>query len=222
MSSILLVEDEPAIAEIAADYLRLAGFEVTVASDGVRALDLARGRHPDLVILDLGLPKLDGLEVARTLRRDSDVPIVMLTARVEEDDRLLGFEIGADDYVTKPFSPRELVARVKAVLSRTAARAGRSSAETFRAAGLEFDLPRMRVTRDRQAIDLTPSEFQLLATLARHAGRVFTRGQLLDAIHGSDGEAFDRAIDSHVKNIRRKLGGDYIDTVYGVGYRFVE
>ena len=218
MTSILIVDDEPQIAEIASDYLRLAGFDVFVAGDGVRALDLARGRRPDAVVLDLGLPKLDGLEVARTLRRESDVPIIMLTARVEEDDRLRGFEIGADDYVTKPFSPRELVARVQAVLRR----ARRETGDTFRAGDLLIDVARMRVTRRGEPIDLTPTEFQLLAAMARHAGRVFTRAQLLDAAHGSDAEAFDRAIDSHIKNLRHKLPGKYIDTVYGIGYRFVD
>jgi two-component system alkaline phosphatase synthesis response regulator PhoP len=227
VTTILVVDDEPQIAEIASDYLRLDGFEAIVAADGVRALELVRGRRPDLVVLDLGLPKLDGLDVARAIRRDSDLPIIMLTARVEEDDRLRGLEIGADDYITKPFSPRELVARVRAVLRRTEKRQGNANAETFRAADLIVDLPRMRVTRDREQLDLTPTEFQLLVTLARHAGRVFTREQLLDAVRGSSAEAFDRAIDSHLKNIRRKLrqetgAREYIATVYGIGYRFVD
>ncbi len=217
MTTILVVDDEPQIAQIATDYLRRAGFEVLVAGDGVRALDVFRERRPGLVVLDLGLPKLDGLEVARSIRRESDVPIVMLTARVEEDDRLRGFEIGADDYVTKPFSPRELVARVRAVLRRR-----HSEEDSFRAAGLLIDTSRMRVSRDGAAIDLTPTEFQLLTTLARRGGRVFTRAQLLDAVRGDAAEAFDRAIDSHIKNVRRKLGGKYIETVYGVGYRFVD
>ena len=226
MTTILVVDDEPQIAEIATDYLKLAGFDVIVANDGVRALEAVRDRHPDLVVLDLGLPKLDGLQVARTLRRQSDLPIVMLTARVEEDDRLHGFEIGADDYITKPFSPRELVARVRAVLRRSEKHDRDAGTDTFPAADLIIDLTRMRVTRDGQAIDLTPTEFQLLATLARHAGRVFTRVQLIDAVRGSAAESFDRAIDSHIKNIRRKLrdGGaeEYIATVYGIGYRFVD
>jgi len=209
--TVLVVDDEPQIAEIASDYLRLAGFDVIVAGDGVRALDAVRGRRPDLVVLDLGLPRLDGLEVARTIRRESDLPIIMLTARVEEDDRLQGLEVGADDYITKPFSPRELVARVRAVLRRA-----RPASDSFRAADLLIDVPRMRVTRDDQPIDLTPREFQLLATMAGHPGRVFTRSQLLD-----DAETFDRAIDSHIKNLRRKLGEhEYIETIYGIGYRF--
>ena len=211
--TVLVVDDEPQIAEIASDYLRLAGFDVIVAGDGVRALEAVRGRRLDLVVLDLGLPRLDGIDVARAIRRESDLPIIMLTARVEEDDRLKGLEVGADDYMTKPFSPRELVARVKAVMRRTYA-----TADSFRAADLVIDVPRMRVTRDGNPIELTPTEFQLLATLARHAGRVFTRAQLLE----SD-EAFDRAIDSHIKNLRRKLGErEYIATVYGIGYKFID
>ena len=227
MTTILVVDDEPRIAEIASDYLREAGFDVVVAGDGVRALEAIRARHPDLVVLDLGLPRLDGLEVARTIRRDSDLPIIMLTARVDEDDRLAGLDVGADDYITKPFSPRELVARVRAVLRRTA-RSAERDASSFAAADLAIDAARLRVTRGEELIDLTPTEFQILATLARHAGRIFTREQLLDAAHGSATEAFDRAVDSHIKNLRRKLRGtdaaarEYIASVYGIGYRFVD
>ena len=213
MKTILIVDDEPQIAEIASDYLRLAGFDVIVAGDGVRALEMVRGRRPDLIILDLGLPGMDGTDVARAIRRDSDLPIIMLTARVQEDDRLSGLEIGADDYVTKPFSPRELVARVRAVLRRTV------GSDVVRAGDLVIDMPRMRVTRRDEAVDLTPTEFQILATLARHPGRVFTRAQLLDV---SSGEAFDRAVDSHIKNIRKKLGAKYVQSVYGIGYKFID
>jgi two-component system alkaline phosphatase synthesis response regulator PhoP len=225
VKKILVVDDEPQIAEIVTDYLRLAGFEVVVARDGAAALEAVRDHRPDLVVLDLGLPNMDGLDVARTIRRQSDLPIIMLTARVEEDDRLHGLEIGADDYVTKPFSPRELVARVRAVLRRAEKRDGDAGAPAFRAADLLIDLTRMQVMRGEAAIELTPTEFQLVATLARHAGRVFTREQLLDAVRGSTAEAFDRAIDSHIKNVRRKLQRDggtqpYIETVYGIGYRF--
>ncbi|MGN6183661.1 MAG: response regulator transcription factor [Thermoanaerobaculia bacterium] len=220
MTTILVVDDEPQIAEIATDYLRLAGFDVIVAHDGVRALDAVRTRRPDLVVLDLGLPKLDGIDVARTIRRTSELPIIMLTARVEEDDRLRGLEVGADDYITKPFSPRELVARVRAVLRRTEKNRDNIDANSFRAADLVIDTSRMRVTRGDEVVELTPTEFQLLALMARHAGRVFTRTQLLDAVRGTDAEAFDRAIDSHIKNVRRKVGSEYIDTVYGIGYRF--
>ncbi len=220
MKTILVVDDEPQIAEIATDYLRLAGFDVITASDGVRALEAVRGRRPDLVVLDLGLPKLDGIDVARTIRRESDLPIIMLTARVGEDDRLHGLEVGADDYMTKPFSPRELVARVRAVLRRTEKRD--TDATTFRVLDLVIDTARMSVTRNGAAIELTPTEFAIVAALASHAGRVYTREQLLDAVRGSAAETFDRAIDSHIKNIRRKLGTGtrYIETVYGIGYRF--
>jgi two-component system alkaline phosphatase synthesis response regulator PhoP len=225
MQTILVVDDEREIAQIARDYLQHAGFAVIAASDGSRALELARARQPDLVVLDLGLPGIDGLDVARTLRQESRVPIIMLTARVEESDRLLGLELGADDYVTKPFSPRELVARVRAVLRRadSAAAAG----DIVRLADLTIDLPRMRVGRHRATIDLTPTEFQLLATLARQPGRVFTRAQLLDSVRGVEVESFDRAIDTHIKNIRRKLEPDprnprYVLTVYGIGYKAAE
>jgi two-component system alkaline phosphatase synthesis response regulator PhoP len=225
VKTILVVDDEAQIAEIASDYLRLAGFEVITAADGARALELVRERQPDLIVLDLGLPRIDGIDVARTIRRDSDLPIIMLTARVAEDDRLHGLEIGADDYVTKPFSPRELVARIRAVLRRTESRD--RDADVFTAADLIIDVSRMTITRDGETIDLTPTEFQIVATLARHAGRVFTRMQLLDAGRGATTEAFDRAVDSHIKNIRRKLERDphapqYIRTVYGIGYRFAE
>jgi DNA-binding response OmpR family regulator len=194
------------------------------AGTGEDALVLASARHPDLVVLDLGLPRMDGFEVAKELRRDTTVPIIMLTARVEESDRMLGFGVGADDYVTKPFSPRELVARVQAVLRRTSAR---PDARILRVDDLTLDVPRMTAVRGRHTLDLTPTEFQLLATLARHPGRVFTRGQLLDSVRGEDGDAFDRAIDAHVKNIRRKIERDprhprYVLTVYGVGYKCAE
>jgi two-component system alkaline phosphatase synthesis response regulator PhoP len=215
VKTILIVDDEPQIAEIAGDYLRAGGFDVITAAGGVRALELVRGRRPDLVVLDLGLPGMDGTDVARAIRRDSDVPIIMLTARVEEDDRLRGLEIGADDYITKPFSPRELVARVRAVLRR--ARPDRG--DVFRVDDLIIDVPRMRVARGDQPIELTPAEFQIVAAMARRAGRVFTRTQLLETIAA---ESFDRAIDSHIKNIRKKLGARYVESVYGIGYKFVD
>jgi two-component system alkaline phosphatase synthesis response regulator PhoP len=224
MKTVLVVDDEREIAQIARDYLRHAGFAVITAGAGDQALGLARARRPDLVVLDLGLPGLDGLEVTRVLRRESSVPIIMLTARVEESDRLLGLELGADDYITKPFSPRELVARVRAVLRRTDSAGG---AEVLRLGDLTIDVPRMKVTRGETAIELTPTEFKLLAALARHPGRVFTRVQLLDAIRGTAVESFDRAIDAHVKNIRGKLEPDprnprYLLTVYGIGYKCAE
>jgi DNA-binding response OmpR family regulator len=225
MPAVLVIDDEREIAAIARDYLTRAGYEVSVAGDGASGLETARRLQPDLIVLDLGLPRLDGLEVARALRQTSDVPIVMLTARVDERDRLRGFDVGADDYITKPFSPRELVARVTSVLRR--ARYDQKSASTFVVADLTIDVSRMRVSRNGQPIDLTPSEFQLLAALARYPGRVFTRAQLLDAVRGSEVHSFERAIDAHVKNIRRKIERDprrpsYVQSVYGIGYRFAE
>jgi DNA-binding response OmpR family regulator len=224
--TILVVEDEMKIARLVRDYLEHAGFEVLVAGDGGSALSTARGRRPDLIVLDLGLPERDGLDVAREIRRTSNVPIVMLTARGDEADRVAGLELGADDYVVKPFSPKELVARVRAVLRRTDA-AGGGGAEAIRVAGLEVDVPRMRVSVAGRPAELTPTEFELLVTLARQPGRVFTRGQLLDAIHGVVVESYERAIDAHVKNIRRKIEPDprhprYVLTVRGVGYRFAD
>jgi two-component system, OmpR family, alkaline phosphatase synthesis response regulator PhoP len=223
--TVLVVDDEPRIAAIAADYLRHAGFVVLIAEDGAEALDLARKKRPDLVVLDLGLPGVGGLDVARTLRAETEVPIVMLTARVEESDRLLGLELGADDYITKPFSPRELVARVKAVLRRT--EKGVDAGGLLHLGDLTLDTRRLTVKRGEAAIDVTPTEFQLLATLAHRPGRVFTRAQLLDAVRGDAGESFDRAIDAHVKNVRRKIEPDtrnprYVLTVYGVGYKAAE
>jgi two-component system alkaline phosphatase synthesis response regulator PhoP len=225
MKTVLVVDDEQPIVQIAKDYLEHAGFAVMTAHDGAGALDLVRARRPDLVVLDLGLPRLDGIEVARQLRRESAIPIVMLTARVEESDRLLGLEIGADDYITKPFSPRELVARVKTVLRRVDS--AQAAGDVRQIDDLTIDVSRMKVTRGRTAIELTTTEFQLLAALARHPGRVFTRAQLLDAVRGDAVESFERAIDAHVKNIRRKIEPDtrnprYILTVYGIGYKLAE
>ena len=226
MAKVLVVEDEAKIARLVRDYLEHAGFETVVVGDGETALASARRSAPDLVVLDLGLPGRDGLDVARDLRRTSGVPIVMLTARGDEIDRVVGLELGADDYVVKPFSPKELVARVRAVLRRTqAARAG--GPEVLRVADVEVDLPRMRVTVAGRPVELTPTEFQLLATLVREPGRVFTRGQLLDAVHGVAFESYERAIDAHVKNIRKKIEPTpgrprYVLTVHGVGYRFAD
>jgi len=222
VKTILVVDDEPRIAEIAGDYLRHAGFDVIIAGDGARALELVRGRRPDLIVLDLALPIVDGFDVASVVRRESETPIIMLTARAQEEDRLRGLDIGADDYMTKPFSPRELVARVRAVLRRA-----RKDEDIVRVADLIIDSPRMKVTRTGETIDLTPTEFQILSVLARAPGRVFTRQQLLDTVRGSDVDSFDRAIDSHVKNIRRKLERDprkprYVVTIYGIGYKFTD
>jgi two-component system, OmpR family, alkaline phosphatase synthesis response regulator PhoP len=225
MKTILVVDDEPKIVQLARDYLEHAGFAVVTAPDGRSALDEVRRRHPDLVVLDLGLPQLDGLDVTRSIRRDSNLPIVMLTARDDEVDKLVGLELGADDYLTKPFSPRELVARVKAVLRRTERPA--EPGDVIRAGDLTLDVPRMRAELAGRPVDLTATEFQLLATLAAQPGRIFTRSQLLDAVHGVAFESYERAIDTHVKNLRRKLEPDpreplYLLTVYGVGYRFAD
>ncbi len=224
MARILIVDAEPNIFRIVADYLQAAGFTVLRAGSGTEALMRARTDAPDLVVLDLGLPGLDGLDVTRTLRRNGEVPIIMLTARSDETDRIIGLELGADDYVTKPFSPRELVARVRAVLRR---RAGAGESEALRAGDLALDVPRMRVMRGDTPIELTATEFALLVAMARQPGRVFTRSQLLDAIHGVAFDSFERAIDAHVKNIRRKLEPDprsprYLLTIYGVGYRLAD
>ena len=224
MAQILIVDDEPKIVRLVADYLEAAGFGVTTARSGDEALMRARTDAPDLVVLDLGLPGLDGLDVTRALRRNGELPIIMLTARDDETDRIIGLELGADDYVTKPFSPRELVARVRAVLRR---HAGSGERDTLRAGNLTLDMPRMRLQRGDEPIELTATEFSLLAAMARQPGRVFTRSQLLDAIHGVAFESYERAIDAHVKNIRRKLEVDphqprYVLTVYGVGYRLAD
>jgi two-component system, OmpR family, alkaline phosphatase synthesis response regulator PhoP len=223
--TILIVEDDPRIAEIASDYLRHAGFAVLSASTGEGALALAIHRRPDLIVLDIRLPRMDGFEVARQLRRDSSVPIIMLTARVEESDRIRGLEVGADDYVTKPFSPRELVARVRAVLRRS--KTTHEQGSELRVGDLVLNVANMSVIRDGRPVDLTTTEFNLLAALARRPGRIFTRTELLDAVRGDQVEAFDRAIDAHVKNIRRKIEPDprnprYLLTVYGVGYKCAE
>jgi len=223
MKTILVVDDEPKIVELARDYLEHAGFAVVSASDGTEALARARSDRPDLIVLDLGLPKLDGLDVARALRTGSAVPIVILTGRSDESDKLVGLELGADDYVTKPFSPKELVARVRAVLRRSERPV--TPPDLIRSGEVTLDVPRMRVTVGTRNIELTPTEFQLLAALAREPGRVFTRSQLLDLVRGAAFESYERAIDAHVKNIRRKLEPDprapyYLQTVHGVGYRF--
>ncbi len=225
MKRILVVDDELKIAQIARDYLEHAGFKVTLAGDGPTALAAWGSEKPDLVVLDLGLPGLDGLDVAREIRRAGNTPIIMLTARGEESDRLVGLELGADDYIVKPFSPKELVARVRAVLRRV--EQPTTTKGVIRAGDLKLDPDRLRVTRAGDVIDLTATEFQLLAALAAQPGRVFTRAQLLDAVQGVAFESYERAIDSHIKNIRRKLEPDprqprYVLTIYGVGYKLAD
>jgi two-component system alkaline phosphatase synthesis response regulator PhoP len=222
---ILVVDDEPKIVKLARDYLEQGGFRVATAMDGKTALAVARGERPDLIVLDLNLPEMDGLDVCRALRRESDVPIIMLTARIEETDRLIGLELGADDYITKPFSPRELVARVRAVLRRV--QGGIHQPGLIRAGDLEIDLNGHRVSRAGTVIQLTRIEFNLLAVLAQHPGQTFSRSQLLDRLHGVAYEGFDRSIDAHIKNLRRKLELDpteprYVLTIYGVGYKFTD
>ena len=220
---ILVVEDETQIVKLARDYLERASFRVLDTGDGAMALAMARNERPDLIVLDLNLPGMDGLDVCRTLRRESDVPIIMLTARVEETDRLIGLELGADDYVTKPFSPRELVARVRTVLRRS--RGALQQPGMLRAADLEININGHRVTRGGQTIELSRIEFNLLTILAQHPGLTYTRAQLLERIHGYAFDGYDRSIDAHIKNLRRKIEIDlaeprYILTVYGMGYKF--
>ena len=220
---ILVVDDEPKIVKLARDYLERGGFSVTTAANGPTALAIARADKPDLIVLDLNLPGMDGLDVCRRLRRESDVPIIMLTARIDETDRLIGLELGADDYIVKPFSPRELVARVRAVLRR--AQGGVHQPGMLRAGALEIDLNGHRATLDGEPLHLTRIEFKLLAFLAQHPGQAFSRQRLLEHLHGHTHDGFDRSVDAHVKNLRRKIEPDlseptYILTVYGIGYRF--
>jgi DNA-binding response OmpR family regulator len=227
MKKILVVDDEPKIVQLVQDYLERSGYGVITAHDGRLALTLARSEKPDLIILDLGLPQLDGLDVTRELRKFSNAPLIMLTARAEETDKLIGLELGADDYITKPFSPKELVARVRVVFRRIE-NYSNTAIDIIHAADLILDIPRMKVSGENREIEeLTPSEFELLIEMVRHPGRVFTRAQLLNAVHGVAFESYERAIDAHIKNIRRKIEKNprepaYIITVYGVGYKFAD
>lgn len=223
--TILIVDDETQITKVLRGYLEQGGYRVVIANDGAMALAQYKHEKPDLVLLDLGLPQMDGIEVARRLRSTSNVPIIMVTARVEETDRLVGLELGADDYITKPFSPREVVARVRAVLRRAGAEP--SSPEIVRAADITIDLTKHSVTRGDESLDLTPTEFNLLATMAREPGRAFTRLQLLESAQGDAYEGYERTIDAHIRNLRAKLERDtknpeYIITVFGVGYKFAD
>jgi two-component system alkaline phosphatase synthesis response regulator PhoP len=219
---VLVVDDEAKIVKLVRSYLEQAGFTVVEANDGQTALIQARREKPDLVVLDLGLPGIDGIEVTRILRRERDTPIIMLTARVEDTDRIVGLELGADDYVTKPFNPRELLARVRAVLRRTGG--GAATLEMLRAGDLVLDLGGHQATVEGRPLDLTPTEFDLLAVLMQNPGRAFTRLELLERVQGYAYEGYERTIDAHVKNVRAKLGEDprhprYIQTVFGVGYK---
>ena len=221
---VLVVDDDVKTVELVKLYLNRDGYRVLTAYDGLEALRRAREGHPDLIVLDLMLPGMDGLEVCRTLRKESDVPIIMLTARTTDHDRLTGLDLGADDYVTKPFSPRELAARVRAVLRRIP---GERGPEEIRFGKLAVDFGKHEANLDNKPLDLTMVEFKLLGVLAREPGRVFNRAQLIEKALGYDFEGFDRTIDVHILNLRRKLEPDpkhptYIKTAYGAGYKLAK
>ncbi len=221
--TILVVDDEERLVSLVKAYLVQEGFLVFTANDGREAIFLARQEKPDLIILDIMMPEVDGYEFMRVHRKERETPIIMLTARIEEDDRILGLELGADDYVTKPFSPRELMARVRAVLRRMGQET--PEAELLRVADVVLDRSSHSVRVGEQVVDLTPSEFELLATLMASPGRAFTRLDLLDRLQGAVYEGYERTVDVHIKNLRAKIEASprkprYIETVYGVGYRF--
>jgi two-component system alkaline phosphatase synthesis response regulator PhoP len=220
--TILVIDDESQIVEICRDYLKAAGFDVLTAFDGPTGIATTRRSHPDLIVLDLMLPGIDGLDVCRTLRREGNIPIIMLTARVEETDKLIGLELGADDYLTKPFSPRELVARVRTVLRRAS---GIVTNEVIRSDYFILDRTRYLAILPNHEVQLTPTEFEILATLVSQPGRIYSRSQLLTAARGISFESYERAIDSHIRNLRRKIepfegNVHHIITVHGVGYKY--
>ncbi len=215
---ILVIDDESQIVEICTDYLKSAGYQVISAYNGKQGLDLVKQDQPDLVVLDLMMPEMDGLEVCKAIRKTGETPIIMLTARVEETDKLIGLELGADDYITKPFSPRELVARVKTVLRRVGSE---PTGEVIRAGKVELDRGHYEMRIADRMVVLTPTEFEIMALLMSQPGRIFSRAQLLVAAHGVAFESYERAIDSHIRNLRHKLDPEeVIITVHGVGYRF--
>ena len=227
--TILIVEDDAKIADMLANYLHMHGYQTRIVGDGLRAVSEAKSSPPDLVLLDLMLPGLDGVEVCRELRQFSSVPIIMVTARVDEIDRLLGLEIGADDYICKPFSPREVVARVKALLRRAEGQLTSGASASAQTGGFRVDEAAQRIVHDGQgrseAVNLTPVEYRLFKLLLSRPGHVFARARLLDTLHEDFRDVSDRVIDSHIKNLRRKLDrhrpqGSGIVSVYGVGYRF--
>jgi two-component system alkaline phosphatase synthesis response regulator PhoP len=225
IATILIIEDEIELAKVLRTYLEQAGYKVFTAQRGDTGLSTWEHKRPDLVLLDLNLPGIDGLDVAREIRRKSNTPIIMLTARVEEMDQLIGLELGADDYIAKPFSPRIVVARVRALLRRTETTP--TAPQVIRVADLEIDVSAHTVHRDGQLIDLTPTEFNLLATMAAQPGRAFTRLQLLEEALGTAYEGYERTVDAHIKNLRAKIERDpkhpgYIETVFGIGYRFTK
>ncbi len=222
---ILIVEDDHKTADIVGLYLKRDGYQVLTAYDGTKGLELAREERPDLIVLDLLMPGVSGMEVCRTLRRESDVPIIMLTALSTEQDKLEGLDLGADDYVTKPFSPRELAARVRAVLRRTAEDSLYRGPREVERGELKIDFHQQSVKLRGQELHLTPTEFRILATLAREPSRVFSRGQLVNRAFGYDFDGLERTVDVHILNLRRKIERDpnrpqYIKTVYGMGYKF--
>ena len=223
-SKILLIEDDPGVVDIASTYLAHDGHDVLVANDGLEGLRLARESNPDLMVLDLMLPKVDGVEVCRIIREESDVPIVMLTARYGEGDRLAGLDLGADDYITKPYSPKELCARVRAVLRRTARQKGDRQGDVIQYDAIRVDQSQRTAAVGGRQVILTPTEFRLLVMFVTNPGRTFTRDQIIDRAFGYDFDGFDRTVDAHVSHLRRKIeaGGEprYIHTVYEVGYRF--
>ena len=221
---ILVVDDSPKIVDVLRAYLLAEGFEVVTASDGPSAVEVAAAERPSLALLDVMLPGIDGIELTRRFQRDYDLPVILVTARTDEIDRLIGLEVGADDYVAKPFSPREVVARVRAVLRRSQRADGTHRCATVRVDGIELDLDGRTVSVDGVPLVLTRTEFDLLTTLTAHPGRVYSRMQLMEAAQGVAFEGYERTIDAHVKNLRRKLGDDprsprFIQTVFGVGYK---
>lgn len=221
---VLIVEDETKIAELLRDYLNAAGFVVTCLFKGTGVVSAVKYNPPDLILLDVMLPGKDGMEICREIRKFSNVPIVMVTARVEEIDRLIGLELGADDYICKPFSPREVVARVKAVLRRMHPEL---DGKKMTAGPISLDEETHLVTIDNEELNLTPSEFGILKVMMVHPGRVFTRNELINKVQGYDFDGYDRTIDTHVKNLRKKIASrlpdeEVISTVYGVGYKFTE
>ena len=223
--TVLIVDDEKRIVEIVKAYLERDGYNTIAAYDGESAVNLARKEHPALIILDLMLPEISGWDVCRTLRKESDVPIIMLTARDDTTEKIVGLELGADDYLTKPFDPKELVARVRAVLRRYEGK--QAAAQVIKTGGLVIDADRRTVHLNNRAVELTSTEFELLRVLAESPGRVYSRMQLLDATQGEAFEGYERTIDSHIKNLRKKIEEDsnhpqYIITVHGAGYKLRE
>ncbi len=221
--TILVVDDEKRLVSLVETYLKQEGFRVLTAYDGQQALEITRREQPDLIILDIMMPEMDGYEFMRQHRRQADTPIILLTARVDDEERVIGLESGADDYLTKPFRPRELVARVRAVLRRAARPV--QTAEVLSVGDLILNRSERTVQLNHRSLDLTPSEFDILAALMSNPGRVFSRLDLLDILQGVRYEGYERTIDTHIKNLRAKLGDDprqprYIETVYGIGYRF--